>query len=103
MNRPAMDGDGGSAPLGEVPIEERLLFGLGDPPAYLRRGLSVEDAETRVLKKCESDRSTMLYAVRLRLRLWNRLLQDHPRVGESISQTAKDYTSGIDALVFGLN
>ena len=95
-----MDGDGGSAPLGGVASEERLLLGLGDPPAYLRRGMSVEDAEARVLKKCETDRWQVLYAVRLRLRLWNRLLEDRPRLRETLSKTALDYAATIGETVF---
>jgi hypothetical protein len=102
MNRPALDGDGGSTPLGEVPSDERLLLGLGDPPAYLRRGMSVEDAETRVVKTCEAARDEMLYPVKLRLRFWNRLLRDRPRVRKATTSDAMEYAADLGRRVFGL-
>jgi hypothetical protein len=95
-----MDGDGGTTPLGETPSDEQMLLGLGDPPAYLRRGMSVEDAEARVVKKCEMDRDQMLYAVRLRLRFWNRLLRDRPRVRERVSAAAMESAAVLEELTF---
>jgi len=65
--------------------------------------MSVDDAETRVVKKCEADRHQMLYAVRLRLRLWNRLLKDRPRLRETVSLAAKEYAAQIGEAVFGLD
>jgi hypothetical protein len=96
-----MEGDGGTTPLGEVPSDERMLLGLGDRPAYLRRGMSVEDAEVRVVRKCEIARDEMLYAVRLRLRFWNRLLHDRPRIRARVSEAASESAADIGAKVFG--
>ena len=96
-----MDGDGGTTPLGEVPSDERMLLGLGDPPAFLRRGMSVEDADARVVRKCEIARDEMLYAVRLRLRFWNRLLRDRPRIRASVSEAARESAADIGTKVFG--
>jgi hypothetical protein len=95
------DGDGAAVPLGDNKSEERMLLGLGDPPAYLRRGMSVEDAEARVLKRCRAARDQMLYAVRLRLRLWNRLLRDRPKLQRSISAAAMQSATEIGREAFG--
>jgi len=90
----------GATPLGEAPPEERLLFGLGDPPAYLRRGWSVEDAEAQVYKRCAASRDEMLYGVRLRLRFWNRLAQDRRWASARMSPLAQASVADIGRKVF---
>lgn len=100
MTSSRSESDYGVTPLGEAPPEERLLFGLGDPPAYLRRGMSVEDAEARVDKRCATARDEMLYAVRLRLRFWNRLVSDSGWLRRRLSPAAQASVADIGSKIF---
>src|SRR5262245_56626100 len=99
----AMEQSGSGLPLAGPNEDEKALLGLGEPPAFLRRGASVADAEARVHRQSEAARDEMLFAVKLRLRAWNRLTRDHPTLGESMSEGAAEAVSAISAAVFAPN
>jgi hypothetical protein len=87
-------------PFGGPSEDEKALLGLCEPPAFLRRGMRVDDAEARVDKQCETARLQMLFAVRLRLRSWNRLVHDHPAIRERMSLAAAESVAEIGRTAF---
>lgn len=97
----ALDEYGWGLPFGGPSEDEKALLGLGDPPAFLRRGQSVADAENRVRRKCETAREEMLFAVKLRLRAWNRLVGDREFIRRSMSAEAVSAIARLNESVFG--
>lgn len=95
-----MDEPSSALPLGEPSEDEKALLGLGETLAFLRRGMSVDDAEARVDMQCEAARLQMLFAVRLRLRAWNRLIRDHPTIRDRMSPAAAESVAVIGRIAF---
>jgi hypothetical protein len=80
--------------------EERELLAMADTPSYVRRALRVEEATRRILARCETVREHWQVGVRLRLRNWNRLVQDEPRVGDKLDDAARTALCALNDAVF---
>jgi hypothetical protein len=96
-----LDEYGSGLPFGGPSEDEKAMLGLGDPPAFLRRGMSVVDAENRVRRQCETAREEMLFAVKLRLRAWNRLTTDRESIRRSMSAEATAAVARLNESSYG--
>lgn len=57
----------------------KSLLGLLDTPAYLRRAMTVQAAVEHLKQKCQTQREQLLDGVRMRLRHWDRAVENDPQ------------------------